>query len=92
MKTAGRYLKQDGLLYCFGPYKENGTIVQSNLGLGPTEYFNSNIDISLKSRDPSWGVRNLEDVVKLAEESGLHLVERIEMPANNLSVIYQKKK
>lgn len=46
--------------------------------------------MSLKSRNPSWGVRDLEDVVKVAQEHKLDFVERIEMPANNLSVIYKK--
>lgn len=51
-----------------------------------------NFDASLKSRDPSWGVRNLEDVIAAAESIGLEHKETVEMPANNLSVIFQKKK
>jgi hypothetical protein len=47
-------------------------------------------DQSLKSRNPSWGVRDLEEVTKLAELNGLQLVESVEMPANNLSVIFRK--
>ncbi len=30
-KVASTKLKKDGLLYCYGPYKENGTAVESNL-------------------------------------------------------------
>ena len=48
-------------------------------------------DQSLKSRDPAWGVRNLEDVCQAAESQGLVLKERIEMPANNLSLVFQRK-
>jgi len=47
-------------------------------------------DESLKSRDPSWGVRNLEDVLEAARENGLVHQETIEMPVNNLSVILKK--
>lgn len=30
-KVASMKLKNDGILYCYGPYKENGTAVESNL-------------------------------------------------------------
>jgi hypothetical protein len=43
------------------------------------------------SRDPSWGIRDLEDVVKAAEDQGLYLVESIEMPANNLILLFRKR-
>lgn len=81
MKLSSKLLRKGGILYCYGPYKVNGTAVQSNL----------NFDVSLKSRDSSWGVRNLEDVVEEAERHGLKLFKTIEMPANNLSVLYQKQ-
>jgi hypothetical protein len=45
----------------------------------------------LKSLDPSYGVRNLEDVIEAASAEGLDFVEKIDMPANNLSVLSQKK-
>lgn len=51
-----------------------------------------NFDKSLQSRNPDWGVRDLEEVCKAASEQGLVLVEKIEMPANNLSLIFRKKK
>ena len=54
---------------------------------GLAEHF----DRSLKSRDPSWGLRDLEEVVEKAEKNGLKLVKTVEMPANNLSVIYKKQ-
>lgn len=47
---------------------------------------------SLKERNPLWGVRDLEEVTKLAEANGLMLQATIEMPANNLSVIFRKKR
>jgi hypothetical protein len=54
-------------------------------------YFRRNFDQSLKSRDPSWGVRDLEAVCEAADEQGLELVETIEMPANNLSLLFRKR-
>jgi hypothetical protein len=82
MKAAEKLLKPGGVLYCYGPFKEKGSAVESNL----------NFDLWLKARDPSYGVRNLEDVVEEARKHGLILVDRIEMPANNLSTIYQKRR
>ena len=81
LRTSAKLLRRGGILYCYGPYKVNGTAVRSNL----------NFDESLKSRDASWGVRNLEDVVAEAERCGLKLIKTVEMPANNLSVLFLKQ-
>lgn len=54
-------------------------------------FFFSNFDQFLKAKDPSYGVRNLEDVIEEAKKQGLVFVEKIEMPANNLSVIFRKQ-
>jgi hypothetical protein len=81
MSLASERLSDTGYLYCYGPYKVGDTAVESNL----------RFDASLKSRDPNWGVRNLEDVCSAAEEQGLQLIKKVEMPANNLSLLFQKK-
>jgi len=47
-------------------------------------------DQSLKSRNSSWGLRDLEEVEKEAELNGLKLIQKVEMPANNLSIIFHK--
>ena len=73
----------DGYLVLYGPYKENGTAVESNL----------NFDESLKRRNPNWGVRDLEQVIETAQTIGnLEFITKVEMPANNLCVIFQRKK
>ena len=52
---------------------------------------NEAFDESLKSRDARWGVRDLEgDIVPLARDAGLELADVVEMPANNLSVVFRK--
>jgi len=81
MKAAHHFLKPGGTLFIYGPYRVGGTCVESNL----------NFDQWLKAKDPSYGVRNLEDVVEEAKKQGLVFVEKIEMPANNLSVIFRKQ-
>jgi hypothetical protein len=78
---ANQLLPSNGILVTYGPYKENGTAVESNL----------NFDRSLKSRNPEWGVRDLEQVVQVAEERGMRLEKKMDMPANNLLLIFVKK-
>lgn len=79
MAGAGRLLRKDGVLYLYGPYKQGGE---------HTAPSNLSFDESLRSQDPEWGLRNLEDVIAVAEKEGLRFVEMVEMPANNLSVIF----
>ena len=80
MACAGKCLQKGGILMCYGPYKIGGTAVESNL----------RFDESLKSRNSDWGVRNIEDVIDAAKKEGLSYVDRIEMPANNMSVLFRK--
>ena len=81
MAGSARLLPKGGLLFLYGPYRQAGV---------PTAPSNEAFDESLKSRNPDWGLRRLEDVVALAVDLGL-LVERVvAMPANNLSLIFRK--
>jgi hypothetical protein len=48
-------------------------------------------DESLKARDPRWCLRELQDVIDLADAHGLRLQLVEEMPANNLSVIFRRR-
>ena len=82
LSGAGRYLRKRGVLFLYGPFSRNGQ---------HTAPSNEAFDQSLKSRDPSWGVRDLEnDIAPLALEVGLILETVAEMPANNFSVIFRK--
>ena len=81
LRGAGRLLKPGGHLFLYGPYARLGEIAPSNAA------FSEN----LKSRDPSWGVRDLDrDLLPLASAAGLRLETVLEMPANNLSVIFRR--
>ncbi|AFZ27893.1 Protein of unknown function (DUF938) [Cylindrospermum stagnale PCC 7417] len=81
MAGAGRILPPSGILYLYGPFKEWGE---------HTAPSNAAFDESLQAQNPNWGVRNLEDVVAAAKAQNLRLKETYEMPANNLSVIFQR--
>ena len=51
-----------------------------------------NFDHSLKSRNSEWGLRNIEDVIQIANDIGnLELLHQIDMPSNNISLIFRRK-
>jgi SAM-dependent methyltransferase len=81
MAGAEQVLMAGGLLYLYGPYREADRPIAAS---------NEAFDENLKARDPSWGLRRLEDVKALAARHSLELDERIEMPANNLSVVFRR--
>ncbi|MFB2893394.1 DUF938 domain-containing protein [Aerosakkonemataceae cyanobacterium BLCC-F50] len=81
MAGAGRILPQNGILYLYGPFKQNGQ---------HTAPSNAAFDEMLKSQNPEWGVRDLDDVIAAAKMQNLQWRETVSMPANNLSVIFQK--
>jgi Protein of unknown function (DUF938) len=51
----------------------------------------SRFDDWLKGQDPSFGVRNLEDVVQVANQAGVQLAQTIEMPANNVCLVFRRR-
>ena len=79
MQGAARHLSAHGVLVVYGPYMERDV---------PTSPGNLAFDRSLRARDPAWGIRALEDVVAQARLAGLELKERIEMPVNNLMLVF----
>ena len=80
---AGRYLRADGLLFLYGPFKRGGK---------HTAISNAVFDSSLREGNPEWGVRDIEAVEALAASAGLALVEVVEMPSNNLTLVFGRSK
>jgi SAM-dependent methyltransferase len=81
MRGMARHLTAKGQLCLYGPFIVNDR---------PTAPSNLAFDADLKARDPAWGLRRLEDVQAEAERAGLALRERVEMPANNLMVLFER--
>lgn len=81
MSVAGRALNDDGRLALYGPFKRNGE---------HTSESNVKFEEWVKSKDPSYSVRDLEEVAKAASENGLRLAEIVAMPANNFLLVFQK--
>lgn len=82
MRGAGRVLSADAPLVLYGPYRRAGH---------PLEPSNAAFDADLKARDPRWGLRELEAVSACAAARGLALERVVEMPANNLCVVFRRQ-
>ncbi|XP_026320129.1 UPF0585 protein CG18661 isoform X2 [Hyposmocoma kahamanoa] len=65
----------------YGPYSKDGVITPES---------NVEFHASLKSRNPLWGIRDINDLVKLAEQNNLSLIDTVEMPANNKTLVWKK--
>ncbi len=78
---AAHALVPGGILFLYGPYRRHGQ---------HTAPSNEAFDADLRKRNPEWGLRDMEDVVALAGQNGLSLVEVVPMPANNFSVIFRR--
>jgi SAM-dependent methyltransferase len=81
LKGAQKFLPKGGFLYFYGPF------IQNNV---PTAAGNIAFDNSLRERHEDWGLRNLNEVEKLANKHALKLDRIVKMPSNNLSVIFTK--
>ena len=81
MIGAGRVTPPGGVLFLYGPY------IEPDIETAPS---NLAFDANLKSRNPAWGLRRLDEVSGLAARQGLELAERIAMPANNLALVFRK--
>jgi hypothetical protein len=81
VRGAAALLRVDCMLYLYGPFRRDGA---------HTAPSNAAFDRSLRTRDASWGVRDLEAVAALARTHGFTAPIVEAMPANNLSLIFRK--
>jgi cyclopropane fatty-acyl-phospholipid synthase-like methyltransferase len=78
--TAALTLPAGAPLLLYGPYKRGGA---------HTAPSNEEFDASLRAADPAWGVRDLEIVVACARKNGFSEPRIVEMPANNLTLVFR---
>jgi len=78
-----RNLARGGVFVLYGPFRVDGLHTAAS---------NAEFDLSLRERNPEWGVRDLEAVVELAEAAGLSFRERVTMPANNLCLVFERRR
>lgn len=78
---AARLMPGKGLVVTYGPYR-----IDRDWGAESNRMF----DASLQQRNPSWGVRELRDVERVAAAHGFALHQRWPMPANNFTLAFVK--
>ncbi len=81
IEGAAKRLDDNGLLIFYGPFKRGGE---------HTAESNEKFEQWLKSHNPDWGVRDMEEIVEIAASNGLNHQQTIEMPANNLVVVFRQ--
>jgi cyclopropane fatty-acyl-phospholipid synthase-like methyltransferase len=82
MRGAAKVTESGGLLFLYGPYKLHGA---------HTAPSNEAFDRDLRARDPAWGVRDLDEVLALADRYGFAHEATVAMPANNQSVVLRRR-
>ncbi|HEX8238466.1 MAG TPA: DUF938 domain-containing protein [Allosphingosinicella sp.] len=82
LRGAGRLLAAGAPLVLYGPYRRDRM---------PTAPSNEAFDESLRARNPEWGLRRLEGVEAEARGHGLRLERVVEMPANNLTLVFRRR-
>ncbi len=81
LANGAKLLSAGALLVLYGPFREEGKATSPS---------NEAFDASLKQRNPAWGLRRLEVLSKLALQHQLEQIGCWQMPANNLTVAYQR--
>lgn len=79
---AGEILMAGRMLILYGPFMVGG----KHVGHG-----NSSFDKTLRRENPDWGVREMEVVQALGDANKLDLEEVVEMPANNLILVFRHR-
>jgi hypothetical protein len=78
---AHRTLQPGGLLVTYGPYSKAGS--HSSMS-------NADFHDSLRAKNPDWGVRDIDDLEACATLCQMQLVDTVQMPANNLCLLWQR--
>ena len=81
MRGAARVLSPGAPMILYGAYRRAGTVTAPS---------NEAFDRSLRSRSPLWGLRQVEEVAEEAARRGLLLERIVEMPANNLTLLFRR--
>jgi cyclopropane fatty-acyl-phospholipid synthase-like methyltransferase len=79
---ARRHLRAGGVLFIYGPFKQNG-------GFDCEQ--NARLDALLRQKNPDWGLRDLEAIAALGTARGLLTEQVTDLPGNDLAVVFRKQ-
>lgn len=77
----GQALSETGRFVLYGPFKRDGALTSEG---------DVSFDASLRAGDPEIGYKDTREIEEWAAVSGLTILERHEMPANNLAFVFGK--
>jgi hypothetical protein len=80
LRNAARVLGPSEPLCIYGPFRQRDV---------PLADSNAAFDASLRQQNPEWGLRSVEKINETAAENGLRLDQIVDMPANNLLLIFR---
>ncbi len=84
MRCAAHLLDDDGILMIYGPFQVEGAFTTDS---------NKEFHETLSSAGVSeWGLKDVADLKKAAADHGLELKEQIDMPANNFTLVFGRRK
>ena len=78
-----RLLSRGGSFCLYGPFNYGGRYTSDS---------NAQFDRYLKTRDPVMGIRDVDDLVRLGERTGLALIDDVAMPANNRVLVWERSR
>jgi hypothetical protein len=70
------------VLLMYGPYRRFGD---------HTSESNAQFDSDLRAHNSEWGLRDVEAVSEVAARASFALAEIVEMPANNFSLVFERR-
>lgn len=82
ISEAGKALTVGGKLVLYGPFKRSGKLISDG---------DVTFDASIRSADPEIGYKNDATIKSIAKNAGLTLDHAVEMPANNLALVFSKE-
>ena len=81
LRGAARHLAADGTLAIYGPFRVDGSFTAGS---------NARFDAALRNADPDWGVRDTADLRAAAADDGLALMRIVDMPSNNVVLVFER--
>lgn len=76
----GKRLAKTGAFCLYGPFNQQGHYSSDS---------NRQFDLHLRARAGHMGIRDLEDLIALAESANLALIDNFSMPANNRFLVFR---
>jgi hypothetical protein len=81
-KLAANLLKAGAVAVIYGPFKVDGRFTSPS---------NEAFDGTLKGQCAEWGLRDVRDLEKAAKRRGIALKSRLDLPANNFILAFEKE-